>query len=82
MLHMINAIVDPDTGKQLEYRHLIRHNRADIKETWNRSAANEFGCLAQGVGGRIEGTDTIFFIHPSKIPKGRQPTYARFVCDY
>ena len=34
------------------------------------------------MGGRIKGTNTIFFIHPSKIPKGRKATYARFVCDY
>ena len=82
MLHMVNSIVDPDTGKPLEYRHLINHKRDDIRATWNRSGANEFGRLAQGVGGRIEGTNTIFFIHPSKIPKTRTATYARFVCDY
>ena len=34
MLHMINAIVDPNTGKPLEYRHLIWHQRTDIRETW------------------------------------------------
>ena len=48
---------------------------------WNHSAANEFGRLAQGVGGRIEGTNTIFFIHKSKVPHGRTVAHARFVCD-
>jgi hypothetical protein len=30
------------------------------KETWSQSAANEFGRLTQGVGGRFKGTSTIF----------------------
>ena len=35
-------------------------------ETWSKSAANEFGRLAQGVGGRYKGTNTIFFIHKNR----------------
>ena len=54
---VINSIVEPDTGKSLEYRHLINHKQQDICDTWNKSGANKFGRLAQGVGGRIEGTN-------------------------
>ena len=51
--------------------------------TWLRSAANEFGCLAQGLSdNRVEPTNTIFFIPRSKVPKHKRPTYARFVCSY
>ena len=35
----------------------------------------------QGVGGQIEATDTIKFLHYHEMPKNRQPTYAHFVCD-
>jgi hypothetical protein len=72
------SVIDPETGKSLEYRHLI--GNLSTKDTWLRSAANEFGRLAQGVGGRIKGTNTIFFIPKNKVPAGRTVTYGRFVC--
>jgi hypothetical protein len=37
--------------------------------------------LAQGVGGRIEGPNTIFFIPRNAVPKGKVSTYGRFVVD-
>jgi hypothetical protein len=50
---------------------------------WLKSAANEFGRLAQGVGDRVKGTDTIHFIRKDKVPYERQKdaTYASFTCD-
>lgn len=72
------SAVIADDGSALEYRHLIAD--PETKEEWTKSAANEFGRLAQGIRD-IDGTDTIFFIDPSKIPQGRTATYARFVCD-
>jgi hypothetical protein len=74
-----NSVTDPLTGKQLEYRQLITDPRT--KKLWLHSSANEFGRLAQGVGGRIKGTNTIFFIHQHEVPKGKTPTYGRFVCS-
>ena len=58
--------IDEDTGKALEYRHLIKHPKC--KDVWETSLANKFGRLAQGIRD-IPGTDTIFFISKSKIPK-------------
>ena len=81
-LHELYTVTCPDTGNQLEYRELIRHNNPTVRHAWQRSSANEFGRLAQGVGGRIQGTNTIFFIPKHKIPKNKMPTYARFVCTY
>ena len=81
LIQSANAVTDPDTGKQLEYRQLITHPNAHLRRTWQLSSANEFGRLAQGVGGRITGTDTIRFIHHHDMPPTRRPTYARFVCD-
>ena len=66
----------------MEYKQLFNHSNKVLRQRWHRSAANEFGRLAQGVGNRIRGTDTIHFIHPSKIPKGRTATYARTVCEH
>jgi hypothetical protein len=74
----INAVIHPVTGIPMEYRQLIKDPAT--KEAWNRSSANEFGRLAQGVGGRVTGTDTIKFIVKSQVPEGRTVTYARFVC--
>jgi hypothetical protein len=78
-LDLANGVFDHDSGKTLEYRQLIKHPA--YKERWLHSAANEFGRLAQGVGDRIKGTDTIKFIRKEDVPAGRTVTYGRFVCD-
>jgi hypothetical protein len=46
-------------------------------------ATNEFGRLAQGVGGRVKALNTIFFIHKEQVPKDRirDVTYGSFNCD-
>ena len=36
----------------------------------------------QGVGSRIQGTDTMEFVKRNNIPKHKKITYANFVCDY
>ena len=76
-----NEIFDEESGKLMKYRQLITHPK--YKEVWFHSSANEFGRLAQGVGGRIQGTNTIFFIHKHQIPTDRWKdiTYAKFVCE-
>ena len=76
---LVNAVIDQETGEKLEYRDLLRH--PTLKKDWEISGANEFGRLAQGVGGRIKGTDTIKFIRKEEIPpeRRRDCTYGRFV---
>jgi hypothetical protein len=54
---MANSVINEDTGASLEYRHLIQND--STFPVLNKAAANEFGRLAQGVGGRIEGSNTI-----------------------
>jgi hypothetical protein len=65
----MNAIMHPKTSKPMTYHELITdpHTKAD----WELFAANEFGRLAHGVGGRIKGTDTIQFIHHLEMPHDR-----------
>ena len=76
-----NPVLDFDTGKLLEYRQLLRDPKH--KEIWTTAGANEFGRLAQGVGGRIDGTNTIFFVHKNEIPQDRlkDVTYIKFVAS-
>jgi hypothetical protein len=76
---MANSVINEDTGASLEYRHLIKDD--STFPVWNKTAANEFGRLAQGVGDRIEGSNTIFFIPRQAVPKGKIITYGRFVVD-
>jgi len=79
---MANAILDKQTGELLEYRHLI--NRPEHRETWRHSYGNEIGRLAQGIPGRVEGTNTIFFINKNEVPNDRfkDITYGKIVCNY
>ena len=45
-------------------------------------SANEFGRLANGVGGCVKGTNTIKFVHRRDVPSKRMKdvTYGKFVC--
>jgi hypothetical protein len=53
----------------MEYRKLITD--PVTKQAWLTSAANEYGRLIQGVGGRVKGTDTMHFIKRSDVPAGQ-----------
>ena len=79
-VHRALAIMDKDTGRLLNYRQLLQH--PDHQETWTKSSANEFGCLANGVGGRVKGIKMIKFIRKNDIPQDRikDITYGQFVC--
>ena len=68
--HEENSVIDPITGAVYEYRHLQQGPDAHI---WKRGIANDLGKLSQGVGRHSpKGTNTIFYIHPSKIPKHKK----------
>jgi hypothetical protein len=73
-----SVVAHPVTGKLMEYKQLI--SDPATRDDWQLSAANEFGRLAQGVGGCIQGTNTITFIPHHEMPADRQATYTRFVC--
>ena len=76
-----NAVLDGETGELLEYRHLIQCPK--YREAWSTSFGNEIGWLAQGMPGRVEGTNTIFFIPKASVPVDRWKdiTYSRIVCN-
>ena len=72
--------MDQDTGKLLNNQHSscnpIYRNR------WDIASANKLGHLAQGVSGRVKGTNIIKIIKKSQILKERvkDVTYNQFVC--
>ncbi len=74
-----NPVLDQDTGKMLEYCQLLRDPKHMV--IWSKAGAYEFGRLAQRFGGRIDGTNIIFFIHKHEIPQDRlkDVTYIKFV---
>ena len=70
------GVHDPATGKTQGYTQLIR---GPYKDIWITLFSNNIGRLAQGLGNRIKGTNTIFFIHQSEVPAGKRVTYGRIV---
>jgi hypothetical protein len=73
-----NAVVHPFTGKQMEYMALM--NDPDLQLLWKRGFSNEAGRLFQGIHD-IPGTNTCFFVELTNIPKDRNITYDKIVCD-
>ena len=69
LCNFANAVLDGETGELLEYRHLIQCPK--YKEAWSISFGNEIGWLAQGMPGRVKGTNTIFFILKSHVQADR-----------
>ena len=45
----------------MQYLHLIRNPK--YWEVWQHAYGDELGRLAQGIHGRVQGTNTLFFIH-------------------
>ncbi len=74
-----SPVLDQDTGKMLEYHQLLPDPKHQA--IWSKVGVNEFGRLAQEVGKRIDGTNTIFFVHKHEIPQDRlkDVTYIKFV---
>ena len=58
--------------------------RPEHQEIWGNGFGNEVGRLAQGMKGRVEGTNTLFFIHKHQIPRDRHKdtTYARICANF
>jgi hypothetical protein len=71
---------NPDKGQLADYRELSNCREGPI---WHKSCANEVGPLAEGHGKKmLTGTQTIWFISHSKVPKHKKPTYFRIVAAY
>jgi hypothetical protein len=79
LCEMANSVLG-ENGEPLEYRHLIASPKT--RTTWTHSYGNELGQLVQGMPGRAEGTNTIFFIprHMVLKERARYVTYGLITC--
>ena len=64
------AVLEGD--KMLNYKQLINYPK--LGEQWQTSSASEFGRLAQGIAGRIKGTNTIFLSRKKTYLKKKRRT--------
>jgi hypothetical protein len=75
-----NAVLNAETGKLEEYRHLLK---GVDKLKWEAGCSKEIARLAQGrKDSSVKGTETMHFIPISKLPKGKKPTYLRICANY
>jgi hypothetical protein len=77
--HQANDVINPVTGKEMEYSALMKDTR--LQPLCTRGFGNECGRLFQGIRD-IKGTDTCFFTTLKNIPKDRKITYGKIICDY
>jgi hypothetical protein len=63
----------------MEYMALMKDPR--LQPLWTRGFGNECGRLFQGIRDNT-GTNTCLFIKLTNVPKDRQITYGKTVCDY
>jgi hypothetical protein len=69
--HQANAVIQPVTGKEMEYSALMKDPR--LQPLWTRGFGNDCGRLFQVIRD-IPGTDTCFFIDLKNIPNDRKIT--------
>ena len=82
LTNMANAIIDDDTGKELNYHQISKNTKH--QKIWKQSFANKLGRLSQGTGGQIEVTNTMFFIAHDQMPRDRlkDVSYGSIIVDY
>lgn len=75
------VVLDEKIGELMENRHLLRNPAC--RQVWGKASDNEIGRLAQGIKGRVEGTDAMHFIKKENAPQDRKKdaTYGKFACD-
>jgi hypothetical protein len=78
-IQLENDVVHPVTGKEMEYKTLLKD--PVLQPLLKRVFGNEVGRLFQGIR-NIQGTNTCFCVELTNIPKYRQITYKKIVCDY
>jgi hypothetical protein len=77
--HQDNAVIQPVTGREMEYSALMKDPR--LQPLWTRGFGRECGRLFQGIQD-IPETDTCVFTTLKNIPHDRNITYGKLVCDY
>ena len=81
-IEMIITVLNEETGELMKYRHITKNPR--YCQLYATSYSKELGRLTQGMPGKAEGTNTIYFIDKSDIPaeQRKDVTYGRVVVAY
>jgi len=75
--HKLFKAMHPDTGEFVEFPKLL--DSSEAPDWWNENS-NEIGRLAQGhPKNNTEGTETVHFIFPHQMPKGKKPACLKIV---
>jgi hypothetical protein len=77
---MHGTAINPDTEAIAGYNELSRCSDGAL---WHESNTEEIGRMFQGLGPTSNmptGTNTLYFISPTELPKDSKPTYIRVVC--
>jgi hypothetical protein len=77
---MHGTALNPDTTAIAEYRDL---STCLDGKYWQDSNADEIGRMFQGLGENSympTGTNTLWFVHPSQVPKHKKAIYVRVFC--
>jgi hypothetical protein len=75
---LLGTAVNPDTRKIAEYKE---SNQCSKGPLWQASNVKEIGRLTQGFSS-VKGTNTMFFIPHTDIPKNKKPTYLQVVAAF
>jgi hypothetical protein len=78
----LNAVLNTNTSALMETRHLLVSPK--YKELWGKSYTIELGCLAQGIPGIGNCTNTIVFIRHDDVPidQRKDVMYGRMCVNY
>jgi hypothetical protein len=76
---MMNSVVHPITGKEMQYKDLMKD--PDLGPLFEIGLSNELGRICQGIQD-IAGTNTALVIDLTSTPKDRKITYGKLVCDF
>jgi hypothetical protein len=76
---MTNSVIHPATGKEMQYKDLIKN--PIFGPLFEIGLSNEHGRICQGIRD-IAGTSTTFFIDLCNIPKDQKITSGKLVCDF
>jgi hypothetical protein len=77
--HMMNSAIHPSTGKEMQYKDLMKDPY--LGPPFETGLSNELDRICQGIRD-IAQTNTALFIDLKSIPKNRQITYGKLVCDF
>jgi hypothetical protein len=76
---MMNSVIHPVTGKEMQYKDIMKD--AILGPLFEIGLSNELGRIFQGIRD-VAGTNTTFLIDLTSIPKDRNITYGKLICDF